>query len=123
MLQKSWQQDSLLRRPAVRTANIMDDQEQAIIDFALTWQPFGGPGSEELMVTFGLTSSQFRARVCAILSARGTRSDQPIRQHARHVLRSYLPQTHQLLPPYRPLGPSGARPSSRGSASSIEACG
>ncbi len=71
----------------------MNTDEQALIDFALIWEPFGGPRSEDLMTTFGLTHTQFRARVGAILANRGARSDRPLRQHARYVLRAYLSTT------------------------------
>ncbi|MEU6585302.1 hypothetical protein [Nocardia sp. NPDC046763] len=69
----------------------MTTDEQALIDFALVWQPFHGPPAEDILTSFGLTPPQFRARIRGILTAPGTRLDAPLRQHARAVLRSYLP--------------------------------
>ncbi|MFI7524059.1 hypothetical protein [Nocardia salmonicida] len=68
----------------------MKRDELDLIDFALIWHPYGGPTSEDLLVVFGLTPHQFRVRVKAILEARGTSTDRPLRQHARANLRSYL---------------------------------
>ncbi|WP_433723175.1 hypothetical protein ACQP0C_23645 [Nocardia sp. CA-129566] len=77
----------------------MNHDEQALIDFALLWQPFGGPPSEDILTAFGITESQFRARVRHILITRGTRTDEPFRQHARAVLRTYTqPHTHTPRP-------------------------
>ncbi|MGW4244365.1 hypothetical protein [Nocardia sp. NPDC004722] len=68
----------------------MTDDELAIVDLALLWEPFGGPNGDELLITLGMTEPGFRARVRDILSTRGTRIDEPLRRHARAVLRSYL---------------------------------
>ncbi|MBB5915176.1 hypothetical protein BJY24_004043 [Nocardia transvalensis] len=68
----------------------MDREDLLIIDFALLWQPFGGPPAEEILVTFGMSELRFRNRVVEILSDRGTGTDRPLRQHARATLRSYL---------------------------------
>ncbi len=68
----------------------MDKEDLEIIDFALLWQPFGGPPAEEILVNFGMSELRFRSRVVDILAARGTGADRPLRQHARAALRSYL---------------------------------
>lgn len=65
-------------------------EEQGLIDTALVWEPYGGPPSEELLVRFGISTAVFRDRVRRILTSRGTRRDEPLRQHARATLRSYL---------------------------------
>lgn len=68
----------------------MSPDEQALIDLALVWQPFGGPPAGEILTTLGLSAPEFRARVRRILATRGTRVEEPMRRHARAVLRSYL---------------------------------
>lgn len=72
----------------------MDSNEQALIDFALTWQPFGGPPAEEIFTTFGISKPEFCYRVHRILVARGTTGDEPFRRHARAVLRAYMAVPH-----------------------------
>lgn len=73
-------------------------EEQGLIDVAMVWEPFGGPPSEELLVKFGISPRVFHDRVRQILKARGTRNDEPSRQHARHVLRRYLDDDHASMP-------------------------
>ncbi|MBF6210058.1 hypothetical protein IU433_03110 [Nocardia puris] len=68
----------------------MEPDDLAVLDFALIWEPFGGPGTEDIFVTFGMTDQQFRVHVRGILTAPGTRADRPLRTHARAALRSYL---------------------------------
>ncbi|WP_280335013.1 hypothetical protein [Nocardia wallacei] len=68
----------------------MDKEDLTIIEFALLWQPYGGPPAEEILVNFGMTELRFRSRVVDILAARGTPTDRPLRRHARATLRSYL---------------------------------
>ncbi|MFI5502623.1 hypothetical protein ACIA5E_26495 [Nocardia asteroides] len=76
----------------------MDDDDQRVIDFALSWQPFGGPPGEETLTRFGLPAERFRTRVHRILATRGTVVDEPYRRRARLVLRPYLAG----LPPIPP---------------------
>ncbi|MET9214652.1 MULTISPECIES: hypothetical protein [Mycobacteriales] len=68
----------------------MNSDEQQLIDFALVWQPFGGPPSDEILATFGITEPTFRHRVHRILATRGTSVDEPLRRSVRAILRSYL---------------------------------
>lgn len=87
----------------------MTDEEQAIIDFAMLWLPYGGPPDEEILVRFGMSEQRFRARLAAIVSDRGTSVDRAWRQHAAVVLRPYLGSAPQF-------DPSGTSHRSRGTA-------
>ncbi|MFE3254144.1 hypothetical protein ACFXPS_30370 [Nocardia sp. NPDC059091] len=68
----------------------MDSDEQQLIEFALTWQPFGGPPSEEVLTTFGISVPMFRHRVRRILITQGSVGSEPFRRYARSALSSYL---------------------------------
>lgn len=94
----------------------MNSDEQAVVDFALMWEPYDGPPAGEVLVAFGLTLPAFRARVRSILMAPGTLVDRPLRQHARTVLQSYLdegsgprPAPRQIPGPPRRISPLRAR--------------
>ncbi|MET8426375.1 hypothetical protein [Nocardia sp. NPDC004860] len=68
----------------------MRSHEWAIVEFALIWQPYGGPTPEDILVEFGMTEPVFRARIRAVLSARGTTAEEPFLRHARSALWPYL---------------------------------
>ncbi|MBF6225085.1 hypothetical protein [Nocardia abscessus] len=71
----------------------MDSEQQRLLDLALTWQPFGGPPEDEILIAFGISAPVFRYRVRRILAApkaTGPGAADPILRCARTVLRSYL---------------------------------
>lgn len=87
----------------------MTDEEQAIIDVALLWLPYGGPPEEEILVRFGMSEQRFRARLGEIVADRGTSVDRPWRQRAAVLLQTYLGGEPQLgLPRTRPRPRDGA---------------
>ncbi|PSR69563.1 hypothetical protein C8258_00155 [Nocardia sp. MDA0666] len=87
----------------------MTDEEQAIIDFAVLWLPYGGPPDEEILVRFGMSEQRFRARLADIVADRGTSVDRAWRQRAAVLLQSYLGGAPQLdLSRTRPRPRDGA---------------
>ncbi|MFE2997212.1 hypothetical protein ACFXG4_19630 [Nocardia sp. NPDC059246] len=87
----------------------MNSGEQQLIDFALTWQPFGGPPSEEVLTIFGISVPMFRHRVRRILITQGPVGTEPFRRHARSALASYLTlrERAQPRPPRTRVGWAG----------------
>jgi hypothetical protein len=50
-------------------AHRLDGFERQLVEFALAWFPYGGPGDEDTMPEFGLTAEQFRQRCADVVSA------------------------------------------------------
>ncbi|MFQ6397377.1 hypothetical protein ACLMAJ_28470 [Nocardia sp. KC 131] len=71
----------------------MDSEQLRLLDLALTWQPFGEPPEDEILIAFGISVPVFRHRIRRILSApkaTGPGASDPILRSARTALRSYL---------------------------------
>lgn len=46
----------------------MTREEIHLIEFALLWQPYGGPSAEDVLVQFGLSMPRYYARIRQILT-------------------------------------------------------
>ncbi|OZD67922.1 hypothetical protein CH272_00300 [Rhodococcus sp. 05-340-1] len=55
----------------MRVASMADNRDEALITFAARWEPYGGADASEIFVCFGLSESQYRARLYQALTRSG----------------------------------------------------
>ena len=48
----------------------MKQEDAYLVQFALLWEPYGGPQEEQVLVEFGMSIARFRKRVNEILRPR-----------------------------------------------------
>ena len=53
----------------------MDKYEQALLDFADRWAPFGGPVDGDIFVEFGISRRQYHQRISELLASRSNTVD------------------------------------------------
>lgn len=41
----------------------MDQYDRQLLEFALRWEPFGGPRAADILVEFGMTPDRFAAQL------------------------------------------------------------
>lgn len=68
----------------LETANALGRSDRLLVSFAIMWAPYGGSGSEELLVTFGFDRARFVSRLGAALTPAGT--ERPEVQKAKALL-------------------------------------
>ncbi|PQP23488.1 hypothetical protein C5613_18215 [Rhodococcus opacus] len=65
---RQWRQR---RRPgwteAKRNRNHPNSEAEHLIEFAITWAPFGGATEEEILVRFGMTTRRFIERLWEVI--------------------------------------------------------
>jgi uncharacterized protein DUF3263 len=75
----------------------LDAFDRAMIEFAVQWEPYGGPREEDIFPQFGLTLDRLFARIESIIDAHNvlhmtSPADRQLIQSAVRVLASYRGQ-------------------------------